>query len=252
MDKEIYEVLSFMKRMGQQVPVMNELDVLHEQRPLIVKEGLIQTYDTNRVVEMLAMLYGLKHKPGFNVNDKPDNTTNGEIWVTKPNGEQENIVVKLNNHDVFDNLNAHCLKYGWVNYRTDDNYYYFEKRFGDRFNAKQLKNMFSKIYHITSANLSEKVQKQGLVPKESKTPGFTNEPRTYFSLKKPTQSDVWNFNAMRGKATDGIVFEVDVEKLLPTQDFFYDARWEDSIYTFEPTPATALRLMDLNELEQGE
>lgn len=45
-----------------------------------------------------------------------------------------------------------------------------------------------------------------------------------------------------------IVFEIDVEKLDKSHAFLFDSRWQNSIFTFEPIPVNAIRLMDNNEL----
>ena len=168
MDDKLYETLDLMKRMGESLPNFSYYEVLMNQKPLIIKEGLIMAYPTDNVVNILSSLYGLKR------NNKTDllcrneeKNENGNINVVKLNGKEDTIIITLKNNSLFNDINAHCLKYGWVNYRTDEEnenkIYYFEKRFGDRFTANALKNMCKKIYHITSSTLKNKILKQELI-----------------------------------------------------------------------------------------
>ncbi len=45
-----------------------------------------------------------------------------------------------------------------------------------------------------------------------------------------------------------VVFEVDLKKLNPNLAFFVDTRRINSIFTFEPIPNTALRVVDEKEI----
>ncbi len=253
MDDKLYETLDLMKRMGESLPNFSYYEVLMNQKPLLIKEGLIMTYPTDNVVSILSSLYGLKINNKTNLLGRnEEKNENGNINVVKLNGEEDTIIITLKNNSLFNDINAHCLKYGWVNYRTDEEnknkIYYFEKRFGDRFTANALKNMCKKIYHITSSTLKNKILKQGLVPKESKTHGFKNEPRIYFRIDLPSKEQAYSLNLMKFNLAPPIVFEIDVEKLDKSHAFFFDSRWQNSIFTFEPIPVNAIRLMDNNEL----
>ena len=60
MDDKLYETLDLMKRMGERLPNFSYYEVLMNQKPLLIKEGLIMTYPTDNVVDILSSLYGLK------------------------------------------------------------------------------------------------------------------------------------------------------------------------------------------------
>lgn len=244
MSEELYNILEMMKRIGEDLPNFSEYDVIMNKCPLIIKEGLIKTQPTSLTVDSLKINFNL-----FDDNDKNvGNNYNGKIKVISINEKSEVIVITLFNNDIITKIKEKCLVYGWINYRTEDNKYYFEKRFGDRFSASQLLNMTKKIYHITSSTLINKIKKEGLIPKESKTLGFENEPRIYFRLDIPSKEQAHELNLMKFNFAPPAVFEIDVNKLNKNQSFFYDSRWLNSIFTFEPIPINAIRLMEQNEL----
>lgn len=256
---ELYKILSLMGRMGENVTSHTLFDVMVEKRPLLIKEGLITTYPTESVIDSIAEHNGLsingKWKDTIDSMRGKENEPNGDIRISKPNGTDEIIVVTLpRESELFDKINAHMLKYGWFNYRTDGNddnvEYMFEKKFGDRFTVGQLLNMTDKIYHVTSSRLKKKILGQGLVPKKSKTPGFDNEPRIYFRADIPSKEQAYDLNLMKGDNAPPVVVEVDLNKLNKKQSFFFDARWKNSIFTFEPIPSSAIRVMDDSELER--
>ena len=251
------KILSLMERMGEIVTPFHPFDIMIDNEPLLIKEGLIMSYPTDRVVDAISSLYhltisGSKNNPNYD-KLRGNEEEAGDISIKRPNGKDEVIVVSLpSKDDVFDGINAHLLKYGWVNYRTDETSggyeFYFEKRFGDRFSVKQLLKVTDKIYHATSSRLVKKITSQGLTPKESKTPGFDNEPRIYFRVDMPSKDMAEDLARMKGDNSPAVVLEIDLAALKPSQSFFFDPRWPNSIFTFEPIPPTAIRVMDDGEL----
>jgi hypothetical protein len=252
------EILPLMKRMGETVYSTEQFDMMVDIRPLLIKEGLIMTYPTESVVKSIAdhnklSINGKWEKSITDSLKDIESKPNGDIRVEKPSDSENVIIVTLpSSSNVFDSINAHMLKYGWYNSRTDENdnsvEYFFEKKFGDRFTVKQLKKMTDKIYHVTSSRLSKKILSQGLIPKESKTIGFSNEPRIYFRPDLPSKDMARSFLDLKLENEPPIVVEVDLNRLKPDQAFFFDPRWKNSIFTFEPIPNTAIRIMDENEL----
>lgn len=252
------EILSLMKRMGETVYSTEQFDMLVDIRPLLIKEGLITTYPTDSVVKAIADHSNLsvngKWKSGIRgAMDGIETRPSGDIRIERPNGKDDVIVVTLQkNSDAFDNVNAHMLKYGWYNSRTDENNdtieYSFEKKFGDRFTVRQLRKMTNKIYHVTSSKLRKKIISQGLIPKESKTLGFSNGPRIYFRPDLPSKDMARNFMDLKLDKEPPIAVEVDLDGLNPDQAFFFDPRWKNSIFTFEPIPNTAIKIMEEDEL----
>ena len=247
-----------MKRMGETVYSTEQFDMLVDIRPLLIKEGLITTYPTDSVVKAIADHSNLsvngKWKSGIRgAMDGIETRPSGDIRIERPNGKDDVIVVTLQkNSDAFDNVNAHMLKYGWYNSRTDENNdtieYSFEKKFGDRFTVRQLRKMTNKIYHVTSSKLRKKIISQGLIPKESKTLGFSNGSRIYFRPDLPSKDMARNFMDLKLDKEPPIAVEVDLDGLNSDQAFFFDPRWKNSIFTFEPIPNTAIKIMEEDEL----
>lgn len=244
-----------MDRVGGNTHPITSFDLSVNVRPLIIKEGLIMTYPTESVVMAIAEHNGLSIN-GKNINALSalkGKEPSGDIRVSSENGEDEIIVVTLlKGSDKFDNINSHMLKYGWFNYRTDEKgevvEYLFEKKFGDRFTVKQLIYMTDKIYHITSSVLTKKILSKGLIPRESETPGFSNEPRLYFKVDLPSIDKISELMNIKFEKEPPVVFEVDLKKLNPNLALFIDTRWINSIFTFEPIPNTALRVVDEKEI----
>ena len=252
------EILSLMKKMGETVYSTEQFDMIVDISPLLIKEGLIMAYPTDSVVKAIADHNNLsvngKWKNGIRgVMNGIETRPSGNIKIERPNGKDDVIVVTLpKSSDAFNNVNAHMLKYGWYNSRTDVNddtfEYSFEKKFGDRFTAGQLRKMTDKIYHVTSSKLKKKIISQGLIPQESKTLGFSNEPGIYFRPDLPAKDLARNFMHLKLDGEPPIVVEIDLGGLNPGQAFFFDPRWKNSIFTFEPIPNTAIKIMEEDEL----
>lgn len=240
--------------------LITPFDVLHDRQPLTIKEGLIATYPTERVIKSLSGNFNLTVNGGkgslgglWKLKGLEEPSPVGDIRVVKPNGEEEIILLTLPKDSKFqESIDKLLLKYGWFNSRTDEDgsslKYYYEKKFGDRFSVRQLRNMTDFVYHTTSSRVKEKILKQGLVPKESRTPGFNNEPRIFFRPDVPTFEDAEAICRMKGDYAAPVVLEVDLSKLNQFQSFFFDSRWRNSIYTFEPIPPEAIRVMKTSEL----
>lgn len=247
-----------MERMGETVVSLQPFDILTDNQPLLIKEGLIMSYPTEHVMQAIADNNNLTIAGKSNTEIMSNlrgtgDVKNGDIKIVRPNGNDENLLVTLKGKDeTFNKINSHMLKYGWVNYRTDENEgeykFYFEKKFGDRFTVKKLAKVTDKIYHVSSARVAQKILNQGLIPKPSKTPGFENEPRIYFRVDIPSRELADDLVRMKGDLSPAKVFEVDLAKINQNQSFFFDSRWVNSVFTFEPIPPDAIRLMEKDEL----
>ena len=219
-----------------------------ERIPLRIEEGLIKSYPIERVAESIASLFNLQYNGKVNALNpiRGITTTNGEIRITSENGADKIISVEVTNEDIIEDMDRHFLKYGWFNFRTDGNVHKYERKFGDRFSAKQLLNVTNRLYHIMPSTLIGKVTTQGLVPKSSKTYGFSNEERIYLSVYEPSADDVNDFKLMKGDWNkDYSAVEVHVDKIPETQSFFFDPRWPDSVFTFEPIPSSAIKIVEI-------
>lgn len=246
--KSLQEILSLMARIDNTYKPGSLFGEAVDRFPLLIKEGLIKSYPVSAVAKAISDIFTLDFEGnvslGAKMREKP---VNGRIWITTENGDDEVIFVELNNTGILDDMNHYFLKYGWFDYRSDDNIYRYERKFGDRFSVRQLRNVTSEIYHITTIDLKKKIEREGLVPKESKTPGFNNEDRLYFMLEKPTPDDISAFSSMKQFDKPCIVVGVDLGKLPSGQSFFFDPRWQNSIFTFEPIPKNAIRILDESE-----
>lgn len=245
------EILSEMRMAERKILPATLFESRLDVNPLIIKEGLICSYPMESVICSIAQLFKLE------VGGSPSGVFmdyNGRIMQAIANPETDfiKVILKKSAADKKTSMDNHFLKYGWYNSRIDDNDGYlilwYERKFGDRFTARQLRNITQYIYHITSIRLKKKIQKEGLIPKASKSIGFEYNERIFFNLEKPSRGEAQEFQAMKLDGSLPIVLEVNLEKLSPQQAFFFDARWMNSIYTFEPIPPTAIKSMDISEL----
>lgn len=250
---EIHEILNLMKRMGENIYPSTLFESRIAVNPLFIEEGLIKSYPIEQVAKSIADVFHLSFNREYRkpLNSKTEEP-NGTIKIISINDSDKCLSVFLPKESAIKNkLEARFLKYGW--FKSQDaidgevNKLLFERRFGDRFEVRQLKHLTDKIYHITSSKLVKKIKKEGLVPKETKIP-FTNEPRIFFRPVIPTIEDVSNMAAMKMASEPMIVIEVDLNKLNDSFAFFSDSRWGDSIYTFEPISPDAIRIINEDEL----
>jgi hypothetical protein len=249
MENKLNDILSLMSRMGEDLTFPSSaFEARINVMPLMIEEGLIKSYPVEDVMNTIANLFHLNingEDPLMNWHKFRGISVSGNICQSTSNGEDTVIKLVLPKaSENFDKINAKMLKYGWFNsasYEDKDNtVFVFERKFGDRFVARQLSSQFKTIYHVTSLKNKDKITKQGLIPKASKTPGIKNDERLYFSVSEPSPEDAKNVVAMHGKEEIPIVLKINVDKLNPNTSFFFDPRWSNSIYTFEPIPVQAI------------
>lgn len=247
--KSLQEILDLMARIDKTYGPGTLFGESVDRFPILIKEGLIKSYPVSAVARAISQLFTLEFEGKISLGARiREKSSNGRIWVSTENGNDEVIYVEVDNPEIIENMDNHFLKYGWFNYRTDGNVRRYERKFGDRFSVRQLRNVTDEIYHITTVDLRKKIEREGLIPKASKTLGFTNDERIYFSLEKPTPSDISAFKSMKSLDKPCIVVGVSLEKLPTGQSFFFDPRWQNSIFTFEPIPMGAVRIIDGSEL----
>ena len=87
--------------------------------------------------------------------------------------------------------------------------------------------------------MDKEILKQGLILKESKTPGYKNEPRVYLSTNFNDALD-WDIETQR----NNVIFKIDLNKLNPEHKFYIDARMVDTLFSKEPIPPTAIEIIE--------
>ena len=192
------KILDLMKRMGENISPLSFWDKMIDENPIIIKEGLITSYNGEIVLNAICDSFHLRKNGQTKISIEPLRGTEyiyiGDAYITKEN-EEEIIKVRLDtNEDFIDIIKKRLEKYGWNLFRKDkdeNNKYIFsfEKRFPTSFVARNILKITDKIYHVGPSNIVEKVKRQGLIPKESKSPGFYNEPRIYLGMAKSWLED---------------------------------------------------------------
>lgn len=245
------KVLDLMKRMGEDISPLSFWDKIIDEKPIFLKEGLIASYNGEMVLNAICDSFHLRrngkaHKISLEPLRGIEHVYIGDAFLTKEN-EEDIIKVRLDaDEDFIDVIKKRLEKYGWNLFRTDkdeDNktIFSFEKRYPTSFYARNILNITDKIYHIGPSNIIDKVKKQGLIPKESKSPGFYNEPRIYFSFEKDYY-DLEDLASIRD-VDSMVIFEIDVTKLNSEHKFFWDGRMPNAFFSLEPISPNAITVI---------
>lgn len=245
------KILDLMKRMGENISPTSFWDKIIDEKPIFLKEGLIASYNGEMVLNAICDSFHLRrngktHKISLEPLRGIEHVYIGDAFLTKEN-EEDIIKVRLDaDEDFIDVIKKRLEKYGWNLFRTDkdeDNktIFSFEKRYPTSFYARNILNITDKIYHIGPSNIIDKVKKQGLIPKESKSPGFYNEPRIYLSFEKDYY-DLEDLASIRD-VDSMVIFEIDVTKLNSEHKFFWDVRMPNAFFTLEPIPPKAINII---------
>ena len=249
------KVLDLMKRMGEDISINGFWDSLIGNNPLIINEGLFVSHKTDKVVKNLIKDFNLRYYgkefPDLSLLAKNiEKTYIGDIFVKKAQNEEENITISLDTNEGFIKYIEQRLKtFGWALYRKEKDIqgktiFYFEKRFPFNLTTNSLMNLgLEYIYHCLPDILIEKVMTQGLIPKESKSPGFYNEPRLYFWAFKE-YVDIDDFDPRLRGAKKNIVLEIDLNKINIDHKFYYDGRMPGAIFSLEPIPPKAIKIIE--------
>lgn len=245
------KILDLMKRMGENISPTSFWDKIIDEKPIFLKEGLIASYNGEMVLNAICDSFHLRrngktHKISLEPLRGIEHVYIGDAFLTKEN-EEDIIKVRLDaDEDFIDVIKKRLEKYGWNLFRTDkdeDNktIFSFEKRYPTSFYARNILNITDKIYHIGPSNIIDKVKKQGLIPKESKSPGFYNEPRIYLSFEKDYY-DLEDLASIRD-VDSMVIFEIDVTKLNPEHKFFWDGRMPNAFFSLEPISPNAITVI---------
>lgn len=133
-------------------------------------------------------------------------------------------------------------------YSTLQKFDKFFVRFEPKFDVVLLpSDLPDKLYHITRAELLDKIKKIGIQPKDGSM--FTNHPeRVYLFVDKP---DNWreyaeNFKNGKNNNSDYILLSVDTTKLSNITNFYIDqnSNFIRACYVLEPIPPYAIELAD--------
>ena len=245
------KVLDLMRRMGENISPTSFWDKIIDEKPIFLKEGLITSYSGEMVLNAICDSFHLRRNgktPKISLEPLRgvEYVYIGDAFLTKEN-EEDIIKVRLDADEDFINVIKKRLeKYGWSLFRSDkdeDNktVFSFEKRYPTSFYARNILNITDKIYHIGPSNIIDKVKKQGLIPKESKSPGFYNEPRIYFSFEKNDYN--WEDMAAIRDVDSMVTFEIDVNKLNSEHKFFWDGRMANAFFSLEPISPNAIKVI---------
>jgi hypothetical protein len=246
------KVLDLMKRMGENVSPESFWDNVMSDTPIIITEGLITSYDSTMVLNAICDSFHLakngnrKEMLLYTMKDI-EYVYIGDAFLVKKENDEDVIKVSLDTNESFiEKIEQRLLKYGWALYRTENEnnktVFYFEKRYPTCGTVGKLLRFTDKLYHIAPENAINKILKQGLIPKKSKTYGFENEPRVYLWLNEPENTQ-WDVMFKTRGNTEGIVLSIDLTKLNPQNKMYFDNRMPNALFSLEPIPNKAIEII---------
>lgn len=249
---KIEEIRDLMRRMGEDISPTSVWDCLINDSPLLIKEGLISSYDSNMVLNAICSSFhlGKNGKRSENIPMKlkgKEYIYIGDAYITTGENDEDIIKITLDTNEEFiKTIEKRMEKYGWSLYRSDVNdnkmVFCFEKRYPECFTARQLLKVVNTLYHVVPNSVINKVLKQGLVPKSSKTLGFVNEPRIYLWLQQMENID-WSEMLKARYSESSTTLRVDLSKLDPEHKFYIDPRIYNALFTLEPITPTAITIV---------
>lgn len=252
---KIEEIKNLMRRMGEDISPTSVWDCLINDRPFLIQEGLISSYDSNMVLNAICTSFhlGKNGKRSENIPMKlkeKEYIYIGDAYIITGENDEDIIKITLDtNEDFIKTIEKRMEKYGWTLYRSDVNdnktVFSFEKRYPECFTAKQLLKVVNSLYHIVPNSVINKVLKQGLVPKSSKTLGFINEPRIYLWLQQMEDID-WSEMLKTRPSESSVTLRVDLSELNPEHKFYIDPRMYNALFSLEPITPTAITIVKNN------
>lgn len=118
------KVLDLMKRMGEDISTLSFWDKLIDEKPIVLKEGLITSYDGEIVLNAICDSFHLRRNGKTpKISTGPlrgsDYIYIGDAFLSKEN-EEEIIKIKLEaKEDFIDVIKKRLEKYGWSLFRKD-------------------------------------------------------------------------------------------------------------------------------------
>ena len=242
---KINEIISFMERMGEDIDASSNYYLYLEnyKPPVTIKEGLIKSYDTKRVIGFMSRFFNLKTEgeSGLSLLKMvgKEETFKGEIKGCHGQNDTETIVVKLYDNAILPKLNYYFKKYGWFNSRIDGDEYLYEKKFDEIIKGFQLLKYTDKLYHVTNKENESNILKKGLRVKTATNPsGYMNGERIYLFLNEPSDIEMLMLSPRN------ILIEVDITKLPETYEFYFDPRMKNALYCYENIPQQAIKVIN--------
>lgn len=240
-----------MKRMGE--PVDNTGSSLYSMisdasMPIIIDEGLIKTYPTDVVVDVIARLFHLENE------NKETNTLqkiagkeiqfSGKINKSESENGEDIINIFVSNDCNREKLIGKMKKYGWLlSYQYGDKMT-FEKKFPLYVYAIQLIYYgHNKLYHMSSEENDESILKKGIKAKNDSISFKDGTERVYLFLNKP-DPEIFSGMAAYKSVHKMSLFEIDLTKINNGIKFYFDQRFPDALFTYEPMPSFAIKKIE--------
>lgn len=253
MDKK-NEIIELMNRMGENISTTSVWGKVITETPIIINEGLITSYDSQMVLNAICESFHLS-KNGNRVESLSSLIKNkkyvyiGDAYLTNENDEDVIKICLDTNISFIETISKRMEKYGWSLFRQDDTLdnkiiFSFEKRYPTTGTVGKLLRFTKTLYHIAPQNVINKIMKQGLIPKPSKTPGFTNEPRVYLWVNKP-QDMQWGdiFKTRSNTNTNAVLLSIDLTQMDENHKIYFDNRMEGTLFSLEPIPPHVITIV---------
>lgn len=221
--------------------------------PFLLNEGLIQSYEIDKVVNSIKHCFNLKN----NDNDEDgkiynfyksigkdiEPVYNGYITIT----EKNTIKVILYDDKKFlkNKLDYYFKRYGYINSRIDEEpnnttSYEYEMKYPEEFQVFQLLLKQNYLYHVTDKKNINNILKRGIKTKSANISyGYMHDERVYLFLEYPSEDNIKTL-----VISNPVVIKINLVKLPLNYTFYHDPRLNNAVFSYEQISPEAIEVIN--------
>lgn len=253
--KDLLEIAAkgvlLLKRMGESIDTENYNYLVYQENrslPVLINEGLIQSYDIDTVISVIKSCCNLKRNEdtiSIENNILDNNSYNGTIKKLNNDTITINLKDETSYLKLKEKLSYYFKKYGYINSRIDDELdgsktFFYEKKYPEEMNMFQLIQQYECLYHVTSKKNINNILKKGIKAKSADIPyGYMHDERIYLFLKYPTEDNIKAVSVI-----NPVVIKINLEKLPLNYTFYHDPRLNNAVFSYEQIPPEAIEIIN--------
>lgn len=240
---------------------IQEMDVninLCLNKPFYIQEGLIRTYPIEQTVNSLAKVLRLEVCNSeqdciryINSTESANILPSGAIAITDGKNDCKCITVAIEDNDknkeIVDRRLNTCGYFEAYTKHVGD---WVVLRYEAKFDIKATEIVYNRpyLYHLCPKLIKDKVLNHGLVPKESKWPGFDNDVRVYLFLDKFSNTQlrkmINHFQLHKVFGGSYLYLRINTCQLPQGMKFYCDPHMYGAVYTKENIPPEVIEIIE--------
>ncbi len=249
--KVIEQGLRFLR--DREFPLLNE-------KPTMIKEGLIKTYPISPLIDELKKTTGLSdiRFQCQKIDDKSGIAEYVKIIIFETE-ETEHLLKTIDRI-----MEKGGYFFGGKRKIFIGQHYGHEYYFRPKFPSTTIRDLPRYLYHITDAYTANKIRKNGFYPKNKNNRGYYYPDRVHFFAIDDLKEMLYyaiiadkGMNNGKDKAKVYTIFQIDTAKITGTvffKDFDYNPDKTESIFTYSYIPPSAIskeQTIDLEKYKNG-